>query len=494
MKTIAVQKFPKIFFQNRQVIWDSRQPLEGNDEWVLLFGDEYVAPEHQAALEQRPRAKKIGRIGTSCDLKVENPRKFLGEISSLYFGEPSRNLVVVGITGTNGKTTSTLLLGHLLQATGATVALLGTLGVQIWQAGKLVVSEETGFTTPEAPTLHQLFKDFCARGVTHVVMEVSSHALRLERVGGVDFDSGIFTNLTQDHLDFHKTMASYEAAKAKLFHEYLVERSFSAQSGLKDSTKTRSAVINANDPAGLRLVSSLPLGFDVLTFVENKNYHIARQSIEGTAVTLNGTLLESPLVGRYNVENILGAYLAATKLHPSDAPQFVEALKQFSGARGRLERVAVKGQEPKKHVFVDYAHTPDALEKVLSTLASLKTKGALLWTVFGCGGDRDTQKRPIMGAIAQKFADRLVVTSDNPRTEDPKKILEDILRGMSLDSQKVHVEIDREKAIALAITSMAPGDLLVIAGKGHEDYQIIGKSKIHFSDVEVAEKFLAVNT
>jgi UDP-N-acetylmuramoyl-L-alanyl-D-glutamate--2,6-diaminopimelate ligase len=411
---------------------------------------------------------------------VPSSREALARMADAYFGHPSRALTVVGITGTNGKTTTALLVEALLRQGGRTTGLIGTIQYRIGPEAR-----PAGQTTPEALELQSLLAEMAERGVTGVAMEVSSHALALHRVDGVEFDVAVFTNLTQDHLDFHGTFDSYRAAKARLFSLLAA-----------GSKPRRNAVINADDPAGRSMVAGL--GLPTLTFglrsgaaVRPRRFESSMAGIRMDVETPRGALeISSPLVGEHNVMNLLGATAVGLVLDMRmDA--VAGALASVAAVPGRFERVEA-GQP--FLVAVDYAHTPDALERVLATARRLVAPGARLAVVFGCGGDRDRGKRPLMGGIAARLADRIFVTSDNPRSERPEDIIAEIVAGIPAAGAGLdrHDTIaDRKAAIRSALTWARAGDVVVIAGKGHETYQIIGSRTLPFDDREVARAVLA---
>jgi len=395
------------------------------------------------------------------------------KLACAFFDYPSQSMNLVGVTGTNGKTTTTHLIEFLLQTDPEQYApaLLGTLYSR-WRD----YCQTATHTTPFAVNLQQQLRQALDAGSRTAVMEVSSHALAQRRVQGCEFAVAVFTNLTQDHLDFHGTMENYFQAKALLFSpEYLQGR----------------AVINYDDPYGRRLCSSLyqqqanariwTYSIDnPLTDIYVKDLAYLPQGVTGILHTPAGECaLKSGLVGKFNVSNILGAVGAALELGVPLA-NIAEVLPKFPSVAGRVERVHV-GEMQDITVVVDYAHTPDSLENVLMALRPF-TQNRLI-CVFGCGGDRDRTKRPIMGAIAERLADFSYITSDNPRTEDPQKILDDILAGISNHANTMVIS-DRRECIHTAIKSAQAGDTVLIAGKGHEDYQIIGTTKIHFDDCE----------
>ncbi|MCA9574605.1 MAG: UDP-N-acetylmuramoyl-L-alanyl-D-glutamate--2,6-diaminopimelate ligase [Polyangiales bacterium] len=410
-------------------------------------------------------------------------RSGLARAAHAVYGDPSRALTVVGLTGTNGKTTTSYLLEGILAATGRPVALIGTVAVR----GPGYVTS-SGYTTPEADDLVRYLAQAVTAGATHLVMEVSSHGLELERVAGVRFDVCGFTNLTQDHLDFHPSMEAYGEAKARLFTEYAprvsvicVDAPFGAQLAERAVGEVLRCSVRADSDAPLRAVS----------------WTMSRAGIEASLETPAGELrLMSPMVGAHNLENLLVAVGCAASLGvPWDVA--VAACAHLPGAPGRLERVPC---DEDVAVFVDYAHTPDALERTVRALRAL-TPGRLI-TVFGCGGDRDKGKRPLMARAACGASDLVVITSDNPRTEAPESILDDVEQGC-VDIARVSPEqlsaaargytrvSDRRAAIALAVSSARPGDSVLIAGKGHEDYQILGTTKHPFDDRVEAREALA---
>jgi UDP-N-acetylmuramoyl-L-alanyl-D-glutamate--2,6-diaminopimelate ligase len=383
---------------------------------------------------------------------------------------------VVGITGTNGKTTTNWIAYQILRHIGDGALRIGTLGSEYLGTNR----REGSLTSPDALSIHRLLAEAEQAGVRSCVMETSSHALHQARLDHVEFDVGVFTNLTRDHLDYHGTFESYFAAKRKLF--VLMS---------EGSKETKAAVINIDDPYGRRLVDDLPaLGLQDWSFGTSREAAVRVSSIRevGAGMILSlqlrekGEVLEvaAPFIGAHNAENVMAAFALCLALGcPTDA--LIKALPLVAQVPGRLERVGTECPR----VFVDYAHTPDALERALKAVRP-STEGRL-WVVFGCGGDRDKGKRPEMGRIAGRCADEVVVTSDNPRTEVPEQILEDILAS-GVKARVINV--DRRAAIGEAIRQASGQDTIVIAGKGHEDYQIIGKEKLPFSDQAVALSFL----
>ena len=407
---------------------------------------------------------------------VEDARLALAVIAAAFYGDPSREMQVIGITGTNGKTTTAYLVASIFEAAGIRCGLLGTVAYRIGD----VVHEATR-TTPEAPDVQALLRQMVDDGCGACAMEVSSHALSLRRVDGMTFAAGVFTNLTRDHLDFHSDMDEYFRAKRRLF-EML--------------PRDAPSLLNLDDPRGSALIDA---GGRPVTYAIGRAADIAPGplsfSLDGLMFdvrTPRGTLhVRSTLVGRPNVYNILAAVSTATALDlPFDAIE--RGVQALAGVPGRFEMVS--GKKDEVTVVVDYAHTDDALRNLLETARPL-ARGRLI-TVFGCGGDRDRTKRPLMGAVAGRLSDLIVITSDNPRSEDPSRIIEEIQRGITADTrkdagQRLLTIVDRGAAIAKAIELARPGDLVLIAGKGHEKYQVIGDRVLPFDDVAVAREALS---
>jgi UDP-N-acetylmuramyl-tripeptide synthetase len=417
-------------------------------------------------------------------IQVSNSRNALAELSAAFYDHPSHALTVIGVTGTNGKTTTTYLIESILKAAGVSCGVIGTINYRY--AGRTF---DNPVTTPESLDLQHILADMRTAGVTHVAMEVSSHALDLYRVNACAFDIGVFTNFTQDHLDYHKQMETYWSCKRRLFTEYLPASA---------PPKKPRAVINCDDPKGRALSAELALPF--LTTGRRPKDAVrviaADFDLKGIGArigTSQGEItLHSPLVGRHNLENIVNAVGVGLSLGlPLAVIQGgIEALVNVPG---RLERVPNRRE---RFVYVDYAHTPDALENVLLALRALTVDRIIC--VFGCGGDRDRTKRPKMGAIAARLSDLAIVTSDNPRTEPPEQIIAEIEVGVRVEGH-IHytadtlrtqgfrgkgytLEADRRAAIRLSVRASRPGDTILIAGKGHEPYQVIGREKHPFDD------------
>lgn len=413
-------------------------------------------------------------------IAVHNTWRAIADLSAALHGYPGKAMRLVGVTGTNGKTTVTHLIEQMLADQGKAVGLIGTLGRKSTRQQNY---DSTGHTTPMATELQEILAEMREEGDEFVVMEVSSHALEQQRVAGCDFEVAVLTNITQDHLDYHKTMEQYWQAKALLF------RNLDVSGG-----KSRAAVINLDSDYSQEFVAACPEGVKLYTYaikapdaavrIENPDYSIAGSSF--TVVTPAGNAqVRLKLGGQFSVYNALAALAAGLALGvPLEA--CVRSIETVQGIRGRFEVVAEK-----PYVIVDYAHTPDGLENVLNAARVVTPQGGRLIVVFGCGGDRDATKRPKMGRIAERLGDVLVITSDNPRTEDPQQIITDIISGIQrFDSNRMIVNADREQAIHAAIDLASPEDIIVVAGKGHEDYQILGDRTIHFDDREVVQNYV----
>lgn len=408
-------------------------------------------------------------------IRVNDSRKALALLGDSFYGHPSHNMHITGITGTNGKTSVTYLLEAMFTEAGLAAGVIGTINYRY--TGKTFPNP---MTTPESLDLQRILSDMNHAGITHVIMEVSSHAVDLDRIFAIDFNSGVFTNLSQDHLDYHETMDRYFDCKKRFFTNSLMVSTLHHQ-GVR-------AVINETDPYGQQLLRDLTLPvYTTCGDASDIRLSDAVLDIQGIRGTLNcpkgSVSLRSEAIGAHNMENILNAVGAALCAGlPLDA--IARGVRHFT-VPGRLERVDTGLGF---HVFVDYAHTPDGLLNVLQALKPL-TPGRLI-TVFGCGGDRDRGKRPQMGRIAETLSDLCIVTSDNPRTENPERIITDILEGMTNSHQLV--EPDRRTAIRTAVSTARPGDSILIAGKGHETYQILNTGTIDFDDRTEARKALEI--
>lgn len=437
-----------------------------------------------------PSLALSSEAGQATVITCPTPRVLLGLIADRFYHRPSAQLTLIGITGTSGKTTTTYVLESIWRAMGWAAGVIGTVNYR-YQGREMPAP----FTTPEAVELQELLSFMVAEKVSHVVMEVSSHALSQERVQGCRWDGALFTNLGRDHLDFHRDLEDYFAAKARLFLDAL------AASEKPD----RFAVINADDPWGVRLLSQ-PLPGRILTYGFQPGVTVSVRDVEHTFHGLRGILrlageevpFFSALIGELHLYNLMAAAAVA---HALGVPAEVIAtgMARCPGVPGRMEAIAA-GQP--FGVLVDYAHKPDALEKMLRSVRRLTDKRVL--TVFGCGGDRDKGKRPLMGEVTGRLSDVVILTSDNPRTEDPWRIIAEAEPGLvQAGVTKIHdpatvdtlrhgylVIGDRREAIRAALTGARPGDVVVVAGKGHEDYQIIGTTKHHFDDREEVRTYL----
>jgi len=408
--------------------------------------------------------------GLPC-VEVADTRAALARMAANLNGNPSERLTLVGVTGTNGKTTTTCLLEAVLRAQGLRTGLIGTVGYLV--NGR---KRPAALTTPLAQDFQGLLAEMLRGGSTHAVVEVSSHALALRRVDATEFRAAVFTNLSRDHLDFHPGMEAYYQAKARLFRELL----------------KGPAVINADDPYGQRLMKELQ-GTEVLSFGFSSSAALRAQALSlgpqglSMEVLYQGRRwhLESPLLGRPNAYNLLAALGAslALGLEPEAA---IPPLQGFQGVKGRLQSLR-NGQD--FLVLIDYAHSPDALRQLILKAREIAPSGRVI-TLFGCGGERDKGKRPLMGALAEQLSDAVVLTSDNPRGEEPEAIIRDILRGMSRPSEKLLVEPERPAAIRKAIAMARAGDVVLIAGKGHEDYQEVKGVRYRMSDYQLAAEAL----
>jgi UDP-N-acetylmuramoyl-L-alanyl-D-glutamate--2,6-diaminopimelate ligase len=441
-------------------------------------GARYIVHEQEVSPEQKAEATFI---------RVHDSRRALGKLGKRFYKNPSSDLTLLGVTGTNGKTTVTYFLESILKKAGSRCGVVGTIN---YRYGKNIY--EAPQTTPESLDLQRILREMVDAGVTHAVMEVSSHAIDQGRVRDCRFDVGIFTNLSQDHLDYHETMESYFHAKKKFFDEQL--------------TEDARILINADDPWGARLLREIgrpvmTYGIDAPADVSASDFELSIDGIEADVKAYDKAFaLRSPVIGRFNLYNILAATAAALCL---DIPEesIRAGIEELLYIPGRFERVSDSTQPA---TFVDYAHTEDALRKILGSLAAFRRDRII--TVFGCGGDRDRTKRPRMGSAVSDLSDLTIITSDNPRTEDPLTIIGDREKGIErtsaakltpteiaegVDKKGYTVVPDRLSAIELALSVARIGDIVLIAGKGHEDYQILGTKRIFFDDSIVAKEVLA---
>lgn len=401
---------------------------------------------------------------------VKDCRKALAELSRGFYKNPTNKIKLIGITGTNGKTTSTFILKNILQTAGYKTGLVGTIANYVGDQ-----KIDSKLTTPESNDLNRMFYDMISAGCSHAIMEVSSHSLILNRVYGLDFSAAIFSNITSDHLDFHNTFDEYLKAKKILF-DGLSSNSF--------------AIINSDDVSANEIVKDSKAKVITYGISDNSDYQIKniKYDLNGTDFTISNNKIEysinTSLIGTFNAYNAASAFATAHSLGVN-ANKIIEGIKSSPQVPGRFEVIG-KG---KKKVIVDYSHTADSLEKALQAIREIVKDKNQIVTVFGCGGDRDKTKRPIMGKVASDMSDKVFVSSDNPRTENPYDIIKDIIKGISKNNYEI--EENREEAIAKAIQSSNDDAVILIAGKGHENYQEINGIRNHFSDQEIALKYLA---
>lgn len=431
------------------------------------FIDEAVRRGAAAVLSSRPKPQTFSKTW----IKVADEREALGVCSANYYGHPSQHMIVIGITGTKGKTTITYILEQILNKSKFTPGVIGTIS---YRGPNMDFSAER--TTPEASDLQGMLRKMVDNGATHCLMEVSSHALEFKRVSGIEFDMAVFTNLSGEHLDYHQSMDRYFEAKKKLF---------------LPSQKKKTAVVNADDEWGKRLISEIATEFVTFGLKPSAVVRAAKFSFNADGIELSikhpaGTMaVTSPLLGKPNVYNILASIASALALN-IPVPAIEEGVASLSGVPGRFEKIR---NSRGLHIYVDYAHTDDALKNLLETARELAPKRVIL--VFGAGGDRDRTKRPRMGSIAGKLADLTILTSDNPRSEDPLAIISDIEQGIkNTGPDKYLIQPNRKQAIKEALSMARENDTILVAGKGHEDYQIVKDKVFPFSDKEVIQEFL----
>jgi len=444
--------------------------VRGPDRDGHLFIKEALGKGAKAiVLQEQAVLENLGGKGNAVFIIVENSRQALGKLAARFYGQPSKKIKIIGITGTNGKTTISYLIERLLIENGSVPAVLGTVN---YRFKDVVIPSHN--TTPGALELQEMLRKMDDEGVTHLVMEVSSHALDQERIAGMDFSAGIFTNLTQDHLDYHKNMEGYFLAKSRLF---------------KMLPKNALAAINIDDPYASRLIEMTHAR--VMTYGLRPDSDLRASGIElsdtGTDFVLETKdkriNFRAKLIGRHNVYNILAA--SCFGIDQGLSPErIIEVMEGFTVVPGRLERIETKRDFS---VFVDYAHTPDALRNALDAMRQVAKSRVIL--VFGCGGQRDRTKRPIMGEIATRLADYAIITSDNPRSEDPVEIMEEVKSGVSGRKNYAAIE-DRMEAIKKALSMARTNDIVLIAGKGHENYQVMKDRSIHFDDREAVRECL----
>ncbi len=466
---------------------DSRRVLPG-DLFLACRGERFNGADFIDAAVARGAAAVLVDQQVTVDgcpvpvITVSQLTQRLAELGSRFYAEPSRQMHLVGITGTNGKTSISHFIASALDLLGSRAAVIGTNGY-----GFLEALNSASHTTPDALSLQRLLAQLRDQGAKNVIMEVSSHALDQQRVAKVNFAQAVFTNLTRDHLDYHGDMGSYGAAKQRLFTDYGV----------------RQAIINLDDPYARQLLDGMPAAVEVIGFglqpsPLTEQYRIKQlwvtqqqlstEGIEATLATPRGALsFKSRVLGQFNLYNLM-ATAAVLQGLGFDSAQLAAVMAQLQGVTGRMQPIHASDG---RLVVIDYAHTPDALEKALAALKQ-HCRGRL-WCVFGCGGDRDRGKRPQMAAVAERLADQSVVTSDNPRSEDPAQIIDQVLEGFGA-AAAVQVQTDRRTAIAAALAQAQPGDVVLVAGKGHEDYQEIDAVRHPFDDAEVVRALLAGET
>jgi len=470
----------------RNLCLDTRQ-LKTGDAFIALAGIKvdgrnFIAKaiELGAAailVEADKNWQGIDWLGAVPVIAIDNLPARVSEIAGHFFGEPSKKIQLIGITGTNGKTTCSLLAAQLLARLQQKAAVVGTIGYGLLDTSAIAPLEQqislltaTGLTTPDPISLQRILSEMAGAGASAVAIEVSSHSLQQKRVAGLQFSSAIFTNLTQDHLDYHGDLQSYGNAKALLLK----------------MPELRTAIINLDDNWASSLLQKAPASVQVISYSTEKIADVYATNIELHAQGVRAHLLtpwgeadiDSPLLGQFNLSNLL-AVIAAVGAQGFTLQQMLPFISRLEPAPGRMQLVTVDAAAQEIQVIVDYAHTPDALENTLDAIH--QHKAGRVWTVFGCGGDRDKTKRPQMGKIAERLSDYIIVTNDNPRSEEPAGIAAEIVRGMSHPSGCL-VIADRAQAIDFAVQQAKAGDIVLIAGKGHEDYQIFANQTLPFSD------------
>lgn len=474
----------------RNLCLDTRQ-LKTGDAFIALVGNKvdgrlFIAKAIELGasvilVEADKNWQGIDWLGSVPVVAVEQLAARVSAIAARFFDEPSKKIHLIGITGTNGKTTCSLLAAQLLAQLQNKSAVVGTLGYGLLDAlavaplaQQLGLLHSTGLTTPDPIALQRILAELVHEGAASIALEVSSHSLQQKRVADVQIHTAIFTNLTQDHLDYHGDLMSYGNAKAQLLQ----------------APGLQTAIINLDDNWAKSLLNKVPVGVKALSYSTKTEADIYARNITLNALGVSAHIvtpwgeadIQSPLLGAFNLSNLL-AVIAAVAAQGFSLEQITALLANLLPAPGRMQQVVVNQFAQQVQVIVDYAHTPDALENTLNAIHQHKTGN--IWTVFGCGGDRDKTKRPLMGKIAERLSDCVIVTNDNPRSEDPSIIAAEILRGMSRPSGCL-VIADRAQAIDFAVQQAKAGDIILIAGKGHEEYQIFGAQALPFSDTKQA--------
>jgi UDP-N-acetylmuramoyl-L-alanyl-D-glutamate--2,6-diaminopimelate ligase len=464
----------------RAIAYDSRKVTPGSMFFAFQGekedGNKYIPDALRrgvvAIASEQPRGNQIPPEIAWAQMHGGTQRRVLASVSANFLGRPAKDLQLVGVTGTNGKTTTTYLIDSILRASGMRTGLIGTIGARTPRGRHEAVN-----TTPESLDLQQMFAEVREEDGKAVVMEASSHALAMDRLWGCHFAAAVFTNLTRDHLDYHKSFEEYFAAKRRLFE--------GTGAGPADT-----GIINSDDPYGKQLDGiarrTFTYGLKNGARIKTQKYPLSFSGLEFTAQTPVGKIeVQSRLVGKINVYNILAAIGAGIALDISSAA-IERGIRELEAVPGRFERIA-EGQP--FLVIVDYAHTDDALRNLISTARELSPDNRII-TLFGAGGDRDRAKRPLMGEAAGTLSDMVILTSDNPRSEDPLRIINDVLVGLQKTGAKHRIEPDREKAIEIAVNEAKPGDIVLLAGKGHETYQVLRDGPVEFDDREVARRIL----
>ena len=453
-------------------ITDDSRNVKAGDLFVAVKGNGFDGHRFiQSAIEKGAVAilsESVDKSISTTQIRVENTQSLLLSLALRFFGNPEQKMKLVGVTGTNGKTTVSTLIHDLLSGLGYTAGLIGTVS-------KRIGSEEleSKLTTPGALELAHDLSRMAEAGCSHVIMEVSSHALKQNRVKGLDFSVALFTNLTRDHLDYHKTFKDYSSSKQLLF----------------DSLSSESvAIVNADDKNYENMIAKTKATVWEVSLQKGSGAVVLKNDAEGLKIDLDGMLLNSPLSGIFNAYNIIQAYLACIALGANQHGLAMK-LETCKGAAGRLEKIKLDVSNSYPFVFIDYAHTPDALENVSKTLKGIQKEGQDLIIVFGCGGNRDAGKRPLMAGIAEKYATKVLITSDNPRFESPELILDEIEKGLSQTANFKRIT-DRKKAIESIISESKSDDLILIAGKGHETYQEVEGIRYPMDDKLIATNAL----
>jgi UDP-N-acetylmuramoyl-L-alanyl-D-glutamate--2,6-diaminopimelate ligase len=462
------------------VAYDSRRVVPGGIFFALRgekadgteFAGDAIRRGAAAIASENPRPKECPTHSSWIELPSGSGRRGLARVAANFYRHPADGLQLVGVTGTNGKTTTAFLVDSILRVAGFTSGLIGTTGYRMPTGNRMAVN-----TTPESLDLQEMFAEIRDAGGTHAVLETSSHALAMERLWGCHFAVAVFTNLTQDHLDYHKTIGDYFAAKRLLFEG-------------TGSGAPAIGIINLDDPYGAQLAGlaqrTLTYGLKTPADLTARKFALSIKGLEFSAQTPVGNIhVRSPLVGRFNVFNILAAIGAGIGLNVPSA-KIEEGIAKLDLVPGRFQRID-EGQP--FSVVVDYAHTDDALRNVITAARELDPSARII-TVFGAGGDRDRGKRPLMGEAAGSLSDVVVLTSDNPRGEDPLRIINDVVVGLQKSNAKYQVQPDREQAIAAALEQARPGDIVLLAGKGHETYQVLRDGTVEFDDREKARAIL----